>query len=135
MNAATRAAPGCAAAPGAIVTVTPPAREADSAGEEAGGALLAGALFTGAGIEGVLAAAALVAGWPCATSASWAGGTVNGQAIAPPASAETTRTSAPMIQREPAEERHGIGPRFPCPSFLALPSTPRGEMSPITRTT
>src|SRR6185437_15780183 len=101
MNAATRAAPGCAAAPGPIVTVTPPAWEADSAGEEAGGALLAGALFTGAlftgalfagaRIEGLLAAAALVAGWPCATSASWAGGTVNGQAIAPPASAETTR--------------------------------------------
>src|SRR5690242_21442033 len=130
MNAATRAAPGCAAAPGPIVTVTPPAGEAGPAGEEAGGAL-----FTGAGIEGLLAAAALVAGWPCATSASWAGGTVNGQAIAPPASAETTRTSAPMIQREPAEKRHGIGPRFPWSSFPALPSAPRGEMSPITRPT
>src|SRR6185437_6201269 len=118
MNVATRAAPGCAAAPGAIVTVTPRDGEAGVTAEVAGVVeVVSGALVAG------------VAGWPWATSASWAGGTVNGQAIAPPASAETTRTSAPMIQREPAEERHGIGPRFPCPSFLALPSTPRGEMS------
>src|SRR5437773_1383725 len=56
MNVATRAAPGCDAAAGPIVTVMP-AGEADSAGEEAGGAL-----FSGAGIAGVPAAAALVAG-------------------------------------------------------------------------
>src|SRR5690349_2628175 len=137
MNVATRAAPGCAAAPGPIVTVTPPAWEADSAGEEAGGAPLAGVLFTGAGIEGVLAAAVLAAGWPGATSASRAGGPVNGQAIAAPASAETTRTITPVTQGPPAEERHGIGPRFPwsqlprTPSSQRLLRTARRNASPI----
>jgi hypothetical protein len=103
-----------------------PAGEADTAGEEAGGALLTGALLTGAGAgalltgalltgagagaEGLLGAGALVAGWPCATSASRAGGSVNCQAIEPPARAETTRTAMPMTQREP---RPGIGLPLP----------------------